>query len=536
MGGREVGGLSNMLANHLDIENADHRASVQEFWNSPTICTQAGLKAVDLFQACAEGKIKALWVMSTNPAVSMPDADGVAAAIKNVPFVVTSDIMAQTDTGDLSDVLLPAAGWGEKNGAVTNSERRVSRQRAFLSTPGEARPDWRIISDVAAKMGFADAFQFQTAGDVFAEYVALNQSLGQHGRDLDLSGFDGVDYEAMTPTQWPANNVRFFADGQFYHADGKAKMLPVKAPAPVEKGLSLNTGRNRDQWHTMSRTGKAPRLGAHLAEPYAEMHPQDANEYGADSGDLVKLTSAHGTAILRALVTDRATQGQIFAPMHWTRQIARGGTVNSLTAPVTDPFSGQPALKSGAISAELYDAKWFGYLATIARPELITPYGAIARTQTGWQMEMAGDALPDDWVDTACQITGFKASGIAQQSDEASGIVRIGFYAEGQLQALFFAAPTPVVVSRGVAIAHVGTDVSPLIALAGRTAADQPDPGPTVCACFNVGRNTILDAISQGAGTVPAIGDKTCAGTNCGSCKPELAALLAQSSLPMAAE
>lgn len=536
MGGREVGGLSNMLANHLDIENDDHRVSVQEFWDSPTICTQAGLKAVDLFEACAEGKIKALWVMSTNPAVSMPDADGVAAAIKNVPFVVTSDIMAQTDTGDLSDVLLPAAGWGEKNGTVTNSERRVSRQRSFLPTPGEARPDWRIISDVAAKMGFVDGFQFQTAGDVFAEYVALDQSLRQHGRDLDLSGFSGVDYETLTPTQWPSNNTRFFADGQFYHADGKAKMLPVKAPAPAEAGLSLNTGRNRDQWHTMTRTGKAPRLGPHLAEPYAEMHPQDANHCGAASGDLVKLTSAHGSAILRALVTDRAMQGQVFAPMHWTRQIARSGTINSLTASVTDPFSGQPALKSGAISAEVYDAKWYGYLATIARPELMTSYAAIARTQTGWQMEIAGDALPEDWLGLAHQITGFERSDIVQQSDETNGIVRIGFYSGDQLQALFFAARTPVVVSRGVAIGHVGTDVSPLVALAGRPMADQPDPGPTVCACFNIGRNTILDAIAQGAGTVSTIGDKTCAGTNCGSCKPELAALLALSSLPMAAE
>ncbi|MEP1793107.1 nitrate reductase [Parasphingorhabdus sp.] len=536
MGGREVGGLANMLANHLDIENPDHRASVQEFWNSPTICTQAGQKAVDLFQACADGKIKALWVISTNPAVSMPNADGVAAAIKNVPFVVTSDIMANTDTGALSDVLLPAAGWGEKNGTVTNSERRVSRQRAFLPRPGETRPDWQILSDVATRMGFAEAFAYQTAGDVFAEYVALDQAVRHHKRDLDLSGFAGVEYEEMTPTQWPANGVRFFADGQFYHADGKAKMLPITPPVLQENELSLNTGRNRDQWHTMSRTGKAPRLGPHLAEPYAEIHPADAAKYGAASGDLLRLNSAQGTAILRTLVTERATQGQVFAPMHWTRQIARGGTINSLTPPVTDPFSGQPALKSGALTAQVYAAKWYGYLATSAKPELATPYAAIARTQSGWQMEMADVTQPEDWEEFARKITGFDGVDIAQKSDVASGLIRLGIYSEGTLQALFFAAPTPVVMSRGTAIGHIGTDVSPLVALAGRTAADQPDPGPTVCACFNIGRNTILDAISNGANTVPAVGEKTCAGTNCGSCKPELATLLAQSCVKLAAE
>jgi assimilatory nitrate reductase catalytic subunit len=286
----------------------------------------------------------------------------------------------------------------------------------------------------------------------------------------------------------------------------------------------------------MSRTGKAPRLGPHLAEPYAEFHPKDAAKYGATSGDLLRLNSAQGTAILRALVTDRATQGQIFAPMHWTRQIARGGTINSLTPPVTDPFSGQPALKSGALTAEVYEAKWYGYLATSSRPELATAYAAIARTQTGWQMEMADVALPEDWEALAHQITGLDNVDIAQKSDDASGLIRLGIYSEGFLQALFFAAPAPVVMSRGTAIAHIGTDVSPLVALAGRTAADQPDPGPTVCACFNIGRHTILDAIAGGAGTVPAIGEKTCAGTNCGSCKPELATLLAQSSLSLAAE
>ena len=230
MGGREVGGLANMLAAHLDIESADHRAALQAAWASPTMCSQPGLKAVDLFKACADGRIKALWIMSTNPAVSLPDAENVADAMRAVPFTVVSDIMARTDTGDCADVLLPAAGWGEKNGTVTNSERRVSRQRAFLPVPGEARPDWQIICDVARRMGF-DGFAFESPADIFAEYAGLTALSQAFGKDLDLTALVDADYEAMTPVQWPVGGrSRFFADGQFYHPDGKAKMIAAEAP------------------------------------------------------------------------------------------------------------------------------------------------------------------------------------------------------------------------------------------------------------------------------------------------------------------
>ncbi|MEP3675151.1 molybdopterin-dependent oxidoreductase [Sulfitobacter sp.] len=536
MGGREVGGLANMLANHLDIEDAAHREAVQTFWNSPSICTQAGLKAVDLFEACASGKIKALWVMSTNPAVSMPDADKVAQAIKNVPFVAVSDIMARTDTGDLADVLLPAAGWGEKDGTVTNSERRVSRQRAFLPKPGSVRPDWRIISDVAARMGFAEAFDYTSPADVFAEYIALDAAVRPFGRDLDLSIFADADYASLVPTQWPQNDKRFFADGQFYHADGKARMLPVQAPALAQSGLTLNTGRNRDQWHTMSRTGKSPKLGAHLAEPYLELHPEDAAGLGVVHGDLVEVDNHFGQAILRAVVTDRVALGHLFAPIHWTRQTARGGVINSLVPPVTDPFSGQPALKRGQAEVRLFAAKWYGFMACEQKPSPQTSYGAIARTATGWQAETAGIDAPCDWVAFARSMAGLPDAEASVFNDTAGGTLRIALTEGGTIRAVFYTAKEPVVLSRSAAISHIGTQTAPLAALAGRMGQDQPDPGTIVCACFNVGQNTLMDAINAGARTVPALGDITYAGTNCGSCKPELARLLAQNSLPVAAE
>jgi assimilatory nitrate reductase catalytic subunit len=537
MGGREVGGLSNMLANHLDIENPDHRAAVQGFWQSPTISTQAGLKAVDLFQACADGKIKALWIMSTNPAVSLPDADGVAKAIANVPFVAVSDIMAHTDTGDLADVLLPATGWGEKDGTVTNSERRISRQRAFLPVPGEARPDWLAICQVAQRMGWGDAFDYASPADVFAEYIALSAATKDFGRDLDLSIFADVDYANLIPTQWPHNDKRFFADGQFFHTDGKARMLPVSAPEPaVRAGFILNTGRNRDQWHTMTRSGKSPRLGAHLAEPYAEIHPNDAAKMALTSGDLVRLKSGKGQAILRALVTDRTAEGNIFAPIHWTGQQSSAGRVNTLIAPVVDPVSGQPAFKKNRVRARKFEVKWYGYAVSLHPMRPDATYAAVARTLTGWQGEFAGEETPADWDNLARSLMEVGESAAAEMYDRSGQQTRIAFHDGETLTGLFFASRTPVSLARTHAVSLIGTSTPPLLALAGRSGIDQLDPGTTICACLNVGINTLRAAIAEGANSVEALGGATCAGTNCGSCKPELAALIAQTCMPMAAE
>ena len=533
MGGREVGGLANMLAAHLDIENADHRDALQAAWNSPTMCSAAGLKAVDLFQACADGRIKALWVMSTNPAVSLPDANGVADAIRNVPFTVVSDIMAQTDTGDCADVLLPAAGWGEKSGTVTNSERRVSRQRAFLPAPGAARPDWQIISQVAQRMGF-DGFDYSGPDAIFKEYAQLTELSQRFGKDLDLVGLADANYDTLAPTQWPVGRAdRFFADGGFYHTDGKAKMLPLIAPM-LEKGtFRLNTGRIRDQWHTMTRTGKSAKLGAHLAEPYVEIHPVDAAELGVGPAELVRLNNA---GVFRALISDKVAPGTLFAPLHWTRQNSTTGTINSTVTVDTDPFSGQPALKSADVTAVKFDALWYGFAVSANTMTPTRPYHAIAKTTTGWQAECAGLKTPKDWEAEARSITGTDTGDAAILHDATTGQTRVAIISGDRIVALFFASPTPVIVARPHAAAMIGQEVSSLNALAGRAAADQPDPGPTVCACFQVGANTLRDAIAGGASTVDALGKATCAGTNCGSCKPELAALISQFQLPVAAE
>ena len=272
MGGRETGGLANQLACHLELDNPAHRELVQDFWGGPALASAAGLKAVDLFDAVERGEIKALWVMATNPAVSLPDADRVRDAIRQCDFVAVSDVTRQTDTAELADVFLPALAWGEKDGTVTNSERRISRQRAFLPAPGEARADWWIICEIARRLGYADGFDFDGPADIFREYARMT-AIGNNGaRDLDLGGVADIDdaaYEAFAPALWPmrsdgASETRFFANGGFFTADGRGRFVAVKDKLPVShpsavRPLILNTGRIRDQWHTMTPTGLAPR-------------------------------------------------------------------------------------------------------------------------------------------------------------------------------------------------------------------------------------------------------------------------------------
>jgi assimilatory nitrate reductase catalytic subunit len=544
MGGREVGGLANMLACHLDIENPDHRAAVQDTWQSPTICSEPGLKAIDLFQACSEGKIKALWVMSTNPAVSVPDANRVADAIASVPFVVVSDILERTDTGDLAHVLLPAAGWGEKSGTVTNSERMISRQRPFLSAPGEARPDWEIIADVARRMGF-DGFDYQNEAQIFREHAALSGLAKRFGRDFDISGLAGLsdlDYDMLQPVRWPvpqpdAHGGRFFADGAFFHDNGRAKMVPVEQPAPVVRSeLTLNTGRIRDQWHTMTRTGRSARLSAHLAEPFVEIHPEDAMAHGLRDADLAEVATEHGKALLRVLISSNARKGSIFVPMHWTAQTCHAGRVNPLVAPATDPVSGQPASKDGAVKVKRADMAWFGFAVSLKPLSPTTAYAAIAPSPLGWRAELADPTPPEDWYAMARSITGCTHSDAALLEDHSTGLIRVALHQAGRIEALFFAAKQPVAVARTHVAGLLGKDISTLAALAGRAGADQPDPGATVCACFDVGINTLRAEIANGAQTVPELCQRTGAGTNCGSCKPELAILIAAIPKPVAAE
>jgi len=528
MGGREVGGLANMLACHLDIERSDHRDAVQCFWASPTMAQQPGLKAVDMFRAVGAGKIKAIWIIHTNPVVTMPEADIVRAALDLCPFVVVSDVTAATDTARCAHVLLPAAGWGEKDGTVTNSERRISRQRPFIEPPGEARPDWWALCQVAQRMGFA-GFDHTGPHEIFAEHAALSGVAAALGGDFDISAHAGItreNYDALVPFIW--GKIRFFADGRFHTPDGKARMVPVAAePATPPGRYRLNTGRNRDQWHTMTRTAKSPRLSQHLAEPYLEIHPDDAHEVGLSAADLVKLRSPHGTAILRALITDRVRRGEVFAPMHWTSQNAPMARIDALVAAQTDPMSGQPDLKASAIELFRYDAAWYAF-AVSAQPLTAnsTGYFAQMKTMNGWRAELAGRTVPDDWQAFARTLFALPEMPVASVIDAKKGTARFAFHEGGRLIAALFISRRPLVLARDHIVAGLLGEQG---VLAGQPGGDQADSGATVCSCLNVGVNTIRAAIESGrAMSVEAIGRHLGAGTNCGSCRPELTDLLAK--------
>lgn len=554
MGGREVGGLANMLAAHMAIESSEDRDRVKRFWNAPTIADKPGLKAVDLFQAVADGRIKALWIMATNPVVSMPDAGAVEAALKACPFVVVSDIMENTDTTRHAHVLLPSLGWGEKDGTVTNSERGISRQRGYIEAPDEARADWWQLAQVGRRMGFAEAFTYTATAQVFREHAALSTFENSGSRDFDIGAYSDItvaDYDAIMPFNWPQplgqphDNTRFFANGRFFHEDGRARFIATELPdqrrTDSDYPLTLNTGRIRDQWHTMTRTGKSARLSSHMAEPFVEIHPRDAMDAGIASADLVEIESPHGKIIVRALVTERQARGNVFVPMHWNDQFAGNARVDRLVSPVIDPISGQPALKSSRVAIRHYPAIAYAFAVTAQRPgKLDSAYWAVAKADGGYRLELAFDALPDDWT---CWVR--ETFGISPEiepigyADNRSSQVRLAFFDGGRLLAAIFIADTPVMVARNWAISQLSADHADLrtrfALVAGRPGAGRADPGATVCSCFGIGVNQITAAIRDGCQSVEAIGKSTSAGTNCGSCRAEIRGII-DSCLRTAAE
>ncbi|MEM9031928.1 MAG: molybdopterin-dependent oxidoreductase [Pseudomonadota bacterium] len=546
MGGREVGGLANMLAVHLDLESAEHRHAVGKFWDAPLVAAAPGLKAVDMFRAIEDGRVRALWIACTNPAVSMPEAGRVSRAIERCEFTVVSDITAKTDTARLADVLLPATGWGEKDGTVTNSDRTISRQRSVLPAPGNARPDWAIFAEVGRRMGWRTAFDFSSPAAVFREHAALSGIAPRFDRDFDISvlaDISDAEYDALSPVRWPISrstkNGRFFGDGRFFTANGKARLVPVKHCAPAAETtdrypLRLNTGRIRDQWHTMTRTAKAPRLSRHLAEPFLQIHPVDAERLNLRAADLAKVTSPHGEAVLRVLISPDATPGAPFAPMHWTGETAPAARIGPLVTAATDPNSGQPESKASIVSVTRYPAKWYGF--AVARKEFrpTTEYWARARTSAGWRCELAGVEHPGSWVSFAQELFGLEMDP-AMLSDEGRSLARLAFWSDGALEAALFTSTEPVEVARDFVADALGLSVKGL--LAARPGRETSDPGPTVCSCMSVGRNVLVEAIVAGdTPDVEAICDATGAGTSCGSCRPEIAALIERFALQQAAE
>lgn len=361
MGGREVGALANTLTAHMEFENPEHLAIVEKFWQTDKLATKPGLKAVEMFDAMAEGKIKAVWIMATNPVVSLPNSEKIKAALKACPYVVVSDCIADTETTRFADLVLPAQGWSEKSGTVTNSERRISRQRRLLPSPGAAKPDWWIVSQVGKKMGFEEAFNYRHEGEIFREYAQLTTQGNEAGeRDLNLIGLTQLNdqgYSRLEPQQWPVEMLqteivvqRFFSDNQFFTNDKRARFIPVQHTLPKSHTnqdfpLLLNSGRTRDHWHTMTRTGLSARLAEHRSEPYVLIHPKTAAEFDVKNGQITKVYNAQGELQVRVEITQDIQQKQLFVPIHWNNITAKNSKPCDLIAPFTDNFSGQPEFK-----------------------------------------------------------------------------------------------------------------------------------------------------------------------------------------------
>ncbi len=544
MGGREVGGLGNQLACHMELENQRHREIVQRFWRSPTIAKKAGLKAVELFDAVAAGGIKALWIIGTNPVDSLPEADRVKAAIASCPFVVVSDAMEKTDTTALANVLLPARPWGEKDGTVSNSERRISRQRPLRPPAGEAMPDWWIICRVARLMGY-DGFDFAGPSDIFKEYAALSGYLNDGERAFDISACKDLSreaYDRLSPFQWPWRvgeiacdaPKRFFAEGGFFTPDRRARFVPTpyRGPQSAQTPATpfvLNTGRVRDQWHTMTRTGVAPRLSQHVAEPYAEIHPADAKNLGIAPASLVRVSNGRGEVVLRALLSERQRRGAVFAPIHWTDQTASAARVGTLVPANLDPVSGQPEFKASTARVEPWPAAWFGFLLTRQKPcRIAADYWALARTTFGWRVELAGLSEPDDWDDFARGLFGDgRPASFRAIEDRGAGSRRWLVEDNGRPACLLIVSREPVAAARAYLCERFALAESSDKLLAGRPPAGGADCGRIICACHGVGAQEIVRAVAQrGLATVDAIGQATKAGTGCGSCRPEIQQLL----------
>ncbi|TLU69191.1 nitrate reductase [Enterobacter sp. MF024] len=523
MGGREVGGLANQLAAHMNF-TPDDLSRVARFWGTGRLAQTPGLMAVELFEAIARGDVKAVWIMGTNPAVSLPDSHAVCQALAACPLVIVSEVMRDTDTSRFAHIRFPALGWGEKDGTVTNSERRISRQRAFLPVPGEAKPDWWIIARIAERLGHGAAFAWDHPHAIFSEHAALTAFENQGERMLNLAALAQLtreEWDGLTPWQWPINREAFTRGRQI-----PVNPQPHGATGSVLYPFTLNSGRIRDQWHTMTRTGYVPRLMQHSDEPTVDISPQDAARLVLQEGQLARISAPRGLMVARARINEGQRVGQLFVPMHWNSCFSRQGKVNALVEGRCDPHSGQPESKQTAVRLMPWQPAWQGEL--WSREEMTLPMFVHwwRKAVTGVsRLTLAGDKPLLEWLLAHCTGQGWQLQ-IAQTGERSSllawhqGALMLGFWqgtqvpalAHGFIEAAFHTAPVELAERHAL--------------LNGQSPGERVEQGRIICSCFSVGENAIREAIAGGCDSAAALGAKLRCGTNCGSCVPELKAIL----------
>ena len=582
MGGREVGGLANLLSAHRDMGNAEHRAEVAALWGVDDVPAAPGKAAIEMFEAAADGEIKLLWIACTNPAQSMPDQAAVRRAFERAEFVVLQEAFATTATAPFADLLLPASTWGEKDGTVTNSERRITRVRAAVPAPGEARADWRIARDVARRVeknlrpGRPSLFPYDNPEQVWNEHRETTR-----GRDLDITGLSYALVERDGPQQWPfpegatRGQARLYVDGRFATADGRARFHDASAKPPAEPRdarfpFSLTTGRLRDQWHGMSRTGTLGRLFGHVAEPAVELGAQDMARLNLGDGDLVRVVSRRGELVLPARRSTAQASAQAFIAMHWGEEVLTGrgasadafAGINALTTPAACATSKQPELKHCAVRIaraglgwRLRAMAWLPQAEALARRERLRPlmaqfgYGACvpfgrepdAQGRMGLWLDVADIQAPDELALSGLRdALDLAADAMLDYRDPRTGIqrgLRVARDAEGaeRLQGFWICGTDAAdnAVSqwwRETLQADAALEMPARRMLAPgareRGGAAAAPASPQLCTCFDVSVAAASDALAAATGDTAAriaqTQERLRCGTNCGSCLPHL--------------
>ena len=540
MGGREVGGLANQLAAHMSFA-PDDVERVRRFWNAPRMAARDGLKAVAMFEAIERGEIKALWILCTNPAASLPRADAMRAALRTLDFLAVSEISAHVDGFlDAATVVLPAAAWGEKDGTVTNSERRISRQRPFLPPPGEAMADWHQIVEVARRLGHAEAFAYETPADIFREHAALSAFENDGARAFDIGALADISdaaYDALEPVQWPlpkgatSGARRLFSGGGFFHEDRKARLVRLETPRPAAGvspafPLTLNTGRVRDHWHTMSRTGLSPRLARHISAPFVEVHPDDARRFDLEDGGFGAIATPHGRVELRVVVTKNQQPGSLFAPIHWNDATAGRARVSALVHAIVDPISGQPDSKATPAAIRPCAKATQGYIVSRRRVKLPNWLRHARMAIPGGEAVMFSSPQKPEELHSLLSNWLEPAAAPLVVSDGRAGVRRSASVVDGRLETLLSTGPSNDETGLAWAVEllaqeRIGEATRRYI-LAGRPPGEAKSAVALVCSCFGVPQAAIEDAARAGNDSVEGIGRALRAGTDCGSCRPEI--------------
>ncbi len=588
MGGREVGGMAHLLSAHRDLNRAEDRAEVARLWGVSEVPATPGKTAIEMFEAAARGEIKALWIACTNPAQSMPDQATVRKALQRAELVIVQDAFATTATCEYADVLLPASTWGEKEGTVTNSERRISRVRPAVAPAGVARHDWQIVVDIARRLeplladhrpalssGQHSLFAYDSPEAIFNEHRASTR-----GRDLDITGLSYALLDAQGPQQWPLpegqthGQARLYQNHRFATPDGRARFVAaawrdVAEPRDARYPFSLTTGRLRDQWHGMSRTGNLGRLYGHAPEPAIELNRQDMQRLGLMCGDLVHATSRRGSLILPAQASDSIAPMQAFIAMHWGEETLSGHTstgarvtgINALTTPERCPTSQQPEFKHTAIKVlkaelpwRLTAAAWLpadqAHRAREALKPLMRAFAFATCVPFGREADAPGisdtpqrvgvlfraavhEPASDEIVARIESILGLQGAEVLRYQDKRAGQRRamrlVQRNGQRHLDAFLLGGDTR---AEGWVRTLLEDDLPAdvygrlLLAPSAKAPSALKARGKQVCSCQNVAEPQILEILSDCRGTeemrLTQLQDRLKCGTHCGSCVPEL--------------